>query len=312
MMRTEKVAIVLATYQGEKYIAEQLDSLIGQTYTNWVAYIHDDGSKDSTTTIIAEYQKKYPEHFVLIEHPSTGGAKNNFMYLISQIEAPYLMCCDQDDVWLPNKIELTLKKMKEMEARRGTNTPLLVFTELRVVDQDLKTIGEKMCSMQSLNMQKTTTRDLVIQNIVTGCTMMVNRALQLKAKGNKPVNSEKIIMHDWWYALVAAEFGELEYIETPTILYRQHGDNSVGAKKITDISYILHKLNKSDEIKRSLQDTQMQADEFRRVFELEANHLISRYAKICQRNKIQRLKFYNSNRVWKSGIARNMGLIIWG
>lgn len=320
MYKTDKIAILLATYNGAKYIEQQLQSLLEQTNQEWTVYIHDDGSQDGTVDIITSYAQKYPEHFVKVEGQATGSAKTNFFYLMTQVEAPYVMCCDQDDIWLPDKIQLTLDNMHELEneVEGQKDVPLLVFTELKVVDNEMNTIADKMSDMQKLNCKRTQTRDLVIQNYITGCTMMINHKLLRMALGKNQEsdsiipNVNNIIMHDWWCALVAAEYGRLKFISKPTILYRQHDDNSVGAKKVSSLGYIINKLSEPQKIKESLQTTQKQANEFRKVFKLESTHLISQYGELQIRNKLLRVLFYCKNHVKKTGFGRNAGLILFG
>ena len=109
----QSVAILLATYNGEKYIEEFLISLQGQTFQNYICYIHDDGSKDRTRRIAEEFEKRDPGHFQILEGPSQGGAKENFLWMLGQIEAEFYMFAGQDDVWLPEKIEKSVRTITE-------------------------------------------------------------------------------------------------------------------------------------------------------------------------------------------------------
>ena len=303
MNKTEKLAILLATYQGERYLKEQLDSLFRQTYEDWQVYIHDDGSKDRTIEIIESYVGKYPDKVILVEGPSMGGAKENFLYLMKQIEAPYYMCCDQDDVWLPKKIDKTFRLMKELEASRQEEVPCLVFTELKV-------IAESMSRYQKLDCVNLRLSRMLMQNAVTGCTMMMNRALRDKVILYK--NSNHIIMHDWWASIIAAQFGEVAYLAEPTILYRQHGSNSVGALDSSNVSYILKKVRQFHHNKNAVENTQLQAKELVESFDLSATSVPARLASCIGMSKAKRLKIYRQNDFKKSGLARNLGLIIWG
>lgn len=318
---TDKIAILLATYNGEQYLREQLDSLLAQTCQDWVTYIHDDGSTDQTMALIEEYAERYPQKFIKVDGVSTGGAKKNFFYLLSCVDAPYLMCCDQDDVWLPDKIEVTFQAMKQIEqectdsGKQEKEIPLLVFTELRVVDGQLNTIAERMSEIQQLECHRKRVEDIVVQNHVTGCTMMINRCLLRMMNGCNPqhaIDLDQVIMHDWWCALIAAEYGQIKFIEQPTILYRQHGDNSVGAKNVRSAGYVAEKLAKLGEIKASLELTRKQAAEFQRSFRLPEEHVVSRYGQIGRQNKIARLKFYKENHISKSGKFRQIGFLIFG
>ena len=126
----KKVAILMATYNGEKYLSEQIESIINQTFTDWVLYIHDDGSTDGTLEIIKKYVKIYPKKIILIQGERTGGAKFNFFSLMDKVTAEYIMFSDQDDWWLPDKINKTLEKCIKIENGQK-DTPVVVFTDFK-------------------------------------------------------------------------------------------------------------------------------------------------------------------------------------
>lgn len=309
MINTDKTAILMAAYNGEKYLKEQIDSILDQSFQDWELFIHDDGSKDSTVKILESYAEKYPDRIHVLKGPAAGGAKNNFLYLMNSVSAPYILFSDQDDVWKPKKVEKTLNAMQELENLYGNDIPLLVFTELTIVDQKLNILAEKMCDYQKLNPTDQKINHIMLQNEMTGCTMMINK--KLRDMGLKLKHPEKIIMHDWWLALIAVYFGKTMYIKEPQIFYRQHGDNSVGAKDITSWEYIRNFLENKDKVKESLLKTQIQAEEFVDVFQIE-DEMLTQYAKINKRNKISRLSFYANCQIWKSDFIRNLGLLVFG
>ena len=309
MLKTDKVAILLATYNGEKYIKEQLDSIIGQSFSDWHLLIHDDGSKDETVKIIKEYEEKFPEKISILEGAPQGGAKKNFFYLMKNVDAPYIMFADQDDVWLKDKVKLSVEKMLEAEKEIGSDKPILVFADLKVVDEKLEVISESMNKFQSLDPKRVKPENLMIQNVVTGCTSLINK--KLLELSVKECDLSKVIMHDWWYALIAAEFGKVSYLDEAVILYRQHGDNSVGAKDVNSAEYAINKLKKSDEIKESLKLTRIQAGEFAKTFGLK-DSLFDEYSKLSEKGKLERLNFYKKYDVKKTNRSRNIGLTIWG
>lgn len=309
MHSTDKIAILLATYNGEKYISEQIDSILEQTEKEWNLYIHDDGSKDRTVEILETYAKKYPNQIFIVDGAPTGGAKQNFFYLFSCVEAPYYMCCDQDDVWMPEKIEITKNEMSHLE-KNDESLPCLVFTELKVVDETLQVLSEKMSAYQGLDCENISINRALIQNVVTGCTMMVNRALREELK--KVQVYTDVLMHDWWALLLATHFGKAAFIEQPTILYRQHGDNGVGARNANTIFYMLKRLLQGEEIKQSLVNTRKQAAYFTEVYKKEALTLAREYANLGKKGKFARLKFYKEHNVKKSTWSKNLGLILWG
>lgn len=538
----KKIAILLATYNGERYLAEQIESIRAQSYTNWHVYMHDDGSSDGTLEILRAYAAEEPERFtyvddgcrarsardfsdagevkVIMEVPTEAatyatantkmnaateekditnaaiisrGAKGNFFYLLERVEADYYMFCDQDDVWLPDKIAVTWAKMQEIarlypaadpffdagsvkrgtdgekahlnpagaeetcagSVKRGTEAekadlypaddekscegsekrgtedekahldpasaekmseggvkrgtegektnlyPAAVFTELRVVDEQKNTICDTMSAYQGLDCSKTSFHRLMIQNVVTGCTMMINRVLRDEMLGRRvqsgsggieppvsevhkneasasetipsemtksekstseatinedsarenptseafstlPPDIDKIIMHDWWGAMIAAAFGRIAFVPEPTILYRQHGTNSVGAKAATSMGYLAKRMAKADEVRESLRLTREQAGEFARCFAQAqaymdsncsgADHALDtkgirdtkgvnsetcislalNYAGLGSKNKFVRLGFYIRHDAWKTNLSRNVGLIIFG
>ena len=309
MYRTEKTAILLATYNGEIYIREQIDSILAQTDTDWVLYIHDDGSKDQTMEVVKEYVDKYPEQIIVVEGAPTGGAKSNFFYLFHQVEAPFYMCCDQDDVWLPEKIEITRKEMENL-IRGDEDKPALVFTELGVVDGELNVIAENMRDYQGLDCKNVRLNRALIQNVVTGCTMMVNRVL--RDEMTKITEYTDVLMHDWWATLVAVRFGKVSFIEQPTILYRQHGNNGVGASNANSLMYQMKRMLQGEEIKQSLVNTRKQARLFADIYKEEENSLVKQYADLGNKGKLSRLQFYKKYDVKKSTRAKNIGLMIWG
>ena len=121
------IAILMATYNGEKYLREQIDSLLAQTCCDWTLYIQDDGSKDATLDIIKSYDD---ERIVLVDVGLTRqGACMNFMSLLNMVESEYYMFCDQDDVWFEDKVELSYMRMKEEELKYGIDRPILVFSD---------------------------------------------------------------------------------------------------------------------------------------------------------------------------------------
>lgn len=262
------IDILMATYNGERYIEQQLESIINQSETNWRLLIRDDCSQDNTRQIIQRYQIKYPDKIIFV--PSTepsGSAMNNFFQLLDYAENEYIMFADQDDVWKPDKIALTLKKMHEMEKQYGKETPLLVHTDLCVVDETLHTINPSIFAMQDMDYRRDKLNNLLVTNIVTGCTMLFNQSV-LKFLKEKPKTA---VMHDMWIALVASAFGRIGFINEATILYRQHGKNANGAKDVKTVDYINHKLAHLTDVKKNLDLQYQQAGEFLRIYRFQLN-----------------------------------------
>jgi glycosyltransferase involved in cell wall biosynthesis len=224
------VDILLATYNGEKYLREQLDSILWQNHRDWRLIIRDDCSHDGTLAIINEFRAQNPDKILLLDVNGTNlGVVRNFSHLLDNATADYVMFCDQDDVWLPHKISVTLDKMHELEKAPGLREALLVFTDLTVVAEDGDTVlADSVWNYQQLDPGNVTHLNrLLLQNIPTGCTVMINRALRDKAA---PIPADAA-MHDWWLTLVAAVFGSIGYLPEATIRYRQHGKNVCGVTR---------------------------------------------------------------------------------
>jgi glycosyltransferase involved in cell wall biosynthesis len=221
-----KIAILMATYNGEKYLREQIDSLLAQTCQDWHLYMHDDGSKDNTLSILREYTERYADRMTLMDYPSQGGACKNFMSMLERVEAPYYMFCDQDDIWLPEKITASLEVMRQAMLNEGNN-PVIVNTDLIVVDEAMRIIHPSLWQYENIHHEfPKCFSDYAALNVVTGCTMLFNN--RVKDIIRKPY--DKAVMHDTWITLCTiASGGILCNVEKPTILYRQHGSNTLGA-----------------------------------------------------------------------------------
>lgn len=236
-MRCVNVDILLATYNGARYLPEQLDSLLHQTEVLPRIIISDDGSSDETLSIIGRLEAMYPGRIKRLPQGPGRGASANFNYLLASTDAHYVFLADQDDVWDQDKVVISLDKMWALEQEHGTETPLLVHTDLRVMDESLQLISPSFFEFQNLKKSRDQFKDLLFQNTVTGCTVLANRALLNKAL---PIPSAAM-MHDWWLALVAAAFGKIGFVDKATMSYRQHGSNTVGARGWT-MAFILDRL----------------------------------------------------------------------
>ena len=222
MISNAEVYILLASFNGEKFIAQQIDSIINQTYKNWQLYIRDDGSLDNTLNIIKEYEKKDSRIHFITDNLGNLGSCQNFSVLMNSIknENEYIMFCDQDDVWLSSKLEDTLNEMLRLEKEYTKNIPLLVHTNFLYVDFFLKIIESKK-NYEATKIKDPSFSNVLCQNSVYGCTMMINRKLA-DVTGEIPLEAEN---HDYWLTLTASAFGKVFYLNKRTVLYRQHGSN---------------------------------------------------------------------------------------
>lgn len=221
------IAILLSTYNSSLYLKEQLDSLLLQSNQKWDLFIRDDGSTDNTLDIIAQYSKKY-SNIHLIKDLNIGlGPRDSFLYLLQFVKAEYYMFCDHDDVWLPNKVDVTLNRMKILSSKYS-DKPILICSDLCVVDSNLNIISDSLwhlCKVSPAILCRNY-KYLSVCNFVTGCTMMINNAVKECVFPYPAVAP----MHDFYIALKVARVGIIDYISKPLILYRQHGANSIGAE----------------------------------------------------------------------------------
>jgi len=220
------VEVLLATYNGACFLKEQVDSILGQDYGNIRILARDDGSSDKTVQILEQYSQRFPDRFrVMPSGPSTGSPKNNFLILMKAATADYVCFCDQDDVWLPDKVSRTKQNMDRLQQRWGEKVPLLVFTDLHLTDDKLEIVHDSFWAYMSIDPERIyRLPQLMVQSVVTGCTVMLNRAL-LELALRMP---EDAYMHDRWVSWLASFMGKVGIERTQTVYYRQHDRNAVG------------------------------------------------------------------------------------
>lgn len=233
----EQIDILMATYNGEKFLREQIDSILSQTYSNIRLVISDDSSKDNTTEILKEYEKK-DKRIEVHYHKNNQGSTKNFEYLLKQVKNEIFMLADQDDYWVPEKVEKSLETLINKNAD-------LVFGDLEIVDEKLNTIYKSFCDFMLLNrkIKKYINSYKVnyLYNCVTGCTVIAKKKL-IKYFLPIPTKS-KYLIHDHWMGIQGALHGKLAYMPDKYIKYRQHGNNQVGTDKIS------HKFKKLEEVR---------------------------------------------------------------
>lgn len=305
----EKVTIVMATYNGAAYLKSQIDSILTNTYTNWTLEICDDGSTDETISIIKAYVKTYPERIFLHQNTQNLGVVRNFLEGARRASGDYIMFADQDDVWLPDKIAHTLKKMKETEHGQ-TDIPTVVFTDAKVVDEKLKEIAPSFHKISALDTTKTDLPHLLMENKLIGCTMMFNQAAT-KMLYQLPQQAR---YHDWWIGLIAASMGKIGYLSETTLLYRQHGNNEVGTQSF--LSYVKARIRSLQAQKQSLIENQKQAAELLEIYQNEkllskqAKEELHTFASLSERGWISRRKIVLRHGYLKTGGLRNIGVLL--
>jgi glycosyltransferase involved in cell wall biosynthesis len=307
----DTVDVLLATYNGSRYLSEQIESVLAQSHREIRLIIRDDGSKDYTVSIIQEFIKKDPKRVIFLPSDSNLGVRGNFSRLMEAASSPYIMFCDQDDVWLRTKVADTLDKMKEMESRYGS-CPCLVHTDLSVADDSLNIISESFWDFTHLNPNCSRYLNrLLVQNVVTGCTVMMNQDLLKLAR---PIPQESG-MHDWWAVLVAAAFGQVEFLKKATVLYRQHGQNTLGAKEFRNwhnIKLGLAKLIKGNRGTYYQQQAQIFLDRYHDLLSGYQKNMLLGYLRLGHCSWITSRYLVLKYQFFKNGFLRNFATFLLG
>ena len=224
--KEERIAILMATYNGKKYLSEQIDSILSQSSRKWHLYIHDDGSTDGTVELLNDYADKHPKWITIMDYPSQGGALQNFMSLLERVEADYYMFSDQDDVWHPIKVELSYKAMKKQE-NQYPEKPIIVHSDVRVVDSNLKLLHPSYRQYGHIYPEAVKDFKSCVINITLGCAMLFNRKAR-EVSLDRPW--KHALMHDGWVTTrTFAENGIVYAMPEALLEYRNHGNNTVGA-----------------------------------------------------------------------------------
>ena len=304
------VDILMATYNGERFLEAQLASLESQTHEQWRLIVRDDGSTDATNEILGAFAARNPARVVRIrDERGRLGAGGSFATLLGVSTAEYGCFCDQDDVWRPDKIEMLLQVAL---AHAGAGRPLLVHSDLEVVDKDMRTMAASFWRHQFIRPERCLWSQLLVQNVVTGCACLFNASLR---RGALPVPSDAI-MHDWWLALVAASSGgTICCVPDPLVRYRQHGANDTGAKK-WDLAYMLRhapEFFRRDAFRIKFRAYQRQAAVLARHPYEEipgsVRDLLLAFSDLSRLSYADRVRFLWRHRVLKTGVLRNVALL---
>lgn len=302
-MNRPNVAVLLATYNGEKYLFEQIDSLINQNEVDVDVYIHDDFSNDSTNDVIKKLLSEHPDNINLLPSQKKLGVVATYQFLLDRVESDYYFFCDQDDVWYADKI------IDELEILYNSKTvPSMVYSDLEVVDSNLNVITASMFKHMKVNHTEEINK-LIVQNVITGNTVGFNRQLRDIVVNDFRMDDDRILMHDGWLGLVASVFGELTFLNQPTVKYRQHANNVVGAKKGR-----LRKLLDIDKLRMAIVKSTQQAYVFYQKsnntsllsLKNEKKDVIYSYATLFEQPKMARIKILMSNKLYKQGLFRNV------
>ncbi len=291
----KNIAVLLATYSGQEYLKQQLDSLLKQTFSDFRIVVHDDGSTDETVAILNDYRDQYPDKLELLFGEPCGSAKANFLWMLSKVDADVYFFCDQDDVWESTKIEKSLKALGSAEA------PKCVFTDMWVVDEGLQVLSDSFIRYIGREPGNTSYTQILIDNPAAGCTMCFNRALRdLVVAALPKLDLENIPMHDAFVLDIAAITGEVLALDEPLVYYRQTGHNTMGATTETDSDK--RNRNVSDLKNGSLLEKKKAFVNEARAFAGEIakadfipndkKNILIRFSKIGEKSKLKRMSFY--------------------
>ncbi len=300
------VEILLAVYNGEKFLKEQIDSILNQSYKDFILTIYDDGSTDKTALIVRSYIKQSNKIRFIRGTKNSGSAKKSFFRLLSLSKEDYVAFCDHDDVWHKDKLKICVEKMKKIEEEKG-KIPILIHTDLFLVDDRLNVIEKSMFKSQNFRFKEKPFNRLLVQNNITGCTVLINKSL-IKLCLEVP---DGAIMHDWWIGLVAAAFGKICFLKDKTVYYRQHENNCVGAKKAKGFRYILDRFKNKGEVKKNKDMSYKQAEDFLKIYEKNLSikniKILRRYIKIKEYKGLKKIIFLIHGGFLKDGLVRKLG-----
>lgn len=238
---SDLVVVLLATFDGSRYLQEQLDSIAAQSHSHWRLVVADDGSRDDTLAIVRSFSEHHPNRVCIVEDGPAGSARDNFFRLLRVAgPAPYFAFCDQDDVWSLDKLDRMVRRCQQMETQHR-DQPCLVYSDLTVVDAQLGLLNPSFMDQVRVRPQDITHKTLLAENAIPGCAMLFNTALAHVFLGRE-FDRTSAIMHDWWIALLASTVGHISYVPTPLVSYRQHATNTLGSVERSGIAFTLSKL----------------------------------------------------------------------
>ena len=307
-----KIEILLATYNSERFVEQQLDSIFYQSFRDWHLTVQDGGSTDGTLQILERFKKKYNSKISILYNASHKlSSKENFSSILSKVDSPYYMFCDHDDVWFKDKIEKTFQFLKYSTTISDRELPLLVFTDSVVTNENLEVLSESFFTYQNLDPNKISLENLLLQNVAPGNTMLFNHALKKIAT---PIPNEAI-MHDYWLMLIACIFGRIYFFDEPTISYRQHGQNVIGASKFSFLTTMRKLIKEPNKISLSLGNQYLQAqtiyNDFGSTMPMPYKKILEDFLKIKDQDFINKRLSIIKGHFFKHGVLRNLGLFLF-
>ena len=303
------VSVLLAAYNGERFLPAQLASLQAQSHADFRVLWRDDGSFDGTAALLRAVSQADGRFIAAQAQQTHLGAIGSFLTLMQQDDAPYSALCDQDDVWHADKLARCLAAMQAAEAQYGADTPLLVHHDCRVVDADGAMLHGSFFRHQGWDGSACALPRLLVQNNVTGCTCLMNAALRRLVAEH--ARADALFMHDWFIALTAAAFGQIVFVDEPLLDYRQHGTNVMGASRTGLLQRGMKALSAPERARERIALTYRHARMFREAcgdaLPAEARAVIDGYLAIEGLPKLQRIAalcrggYLMQNRITRAG-----------
>lgn len=311
------VSILMATFNGEKYLEAQLDSILCQSYENFKLYISDDGSKDNTLEILKKYAEKDSRISLLCNHEPNKSSCRNFLYLLENVISDVYLFSDQDDVWEKNHVEKLVSEYCKC-SEQAKALPVLVHGDLKVVNENLTVISDSALDYMNLPRNPKYSHFYFVQNNVTGCVSLINNELKKYVYLNKQFlmeNMDVIPMHDNFFSTIASEFGKIIFINESLELYRQHDFNVLGAQNSKNLFRLIKKMlgfsNIKMELYRGINYTKFFVEYFHEQFDEKERLVLQEFSNIKSKNKIQRIKFIKKNEFLKYGLLRKLMYILF-
>ena len=320
------VEILLATYNGERFLPEQIESILNQSYKDFKILASDDGSNDCTPEILRGYKDLLQDKMLVINSESHS-AKENFYNLLDRADSEYIAFCDQDDFWEIDRLKKGIAAVKTLEDKYGKDIPVLVHSDLMIVDECLNSQNKKMSAITGINKalkyadksdscqnlyilnNKKSFSSYLVENNITGNTVIFNKALLKLYK--RPKLS---FMHDWWLGILAFSFGKVGYIDEPLVKYRQHGQNELGAQSPLEIDNI--KKRDKERVRKNYDAMFAQVEEFLRLYKKEdcqnsdtafAYTILKAFANMKNKNRISKIFDILRYSFFKSSLILTVG-----
>ena len=309
-----KTSVLLTAYNGSIHLPVLLESLAAQTDRDFTVLMQDDGSTDETPSLLSAISEHDCRFVFGTEQGRHLGAAGNFLSLLRQSDADYVLLCDQDDFWEPDKIAVLKQAILDLEKQYGTNTPLLVHSDCSLVNESGNPIGNSFFRHQGWDPAAVTLQQLLVQNNVTGCTLIMNAALRKLVSAHAV--AKDLFMHDWFIALTAAAFGRIAFVNRPLTRYRQHGSNTIGASTRSLLSRGISALRSRRDAKRRILLTYTHTAVFRKLYgedlPAKARKIVDDYLSTRHMHKIPRvLAVRRMGCVMQSPVTR-LGQLLFG